>query len=229
MRADGNWQSIAREELRFFGDISAAISHEINNRIAVIYEKAGLLGDLAAMLAKGGDVDPERFAVQSQKIVEQVRLARQVVRNLNRFAHSVDSEHTSIDVTELLEFVVELYARKAAVADAALSVERPAQPVTMTTDPFVFEILVGRALDISLASVGESGEVILAAKERGEGVELKCSGLAEVADPIKFPQGERGVPALLESLGARFRSDSDGTALLLEIPNHEHLLHGRSA
>ena len=52
MKTDFDWQGIAREEIRFFGNVSAAISHEINNRFAVINEKAGLLQDLAATLAR---------------------------------------------------------------------------------------------------------------------------------------------------------------------------------
>ena len=121
MRGAGDWRAIAREETRFFGEVSAAISHEINNRIAVISEKAGLLEDLATMLAQGKEVDPERFGEQSRKIIEQVRLARQIVRNFNRFAHSVDVGHTTVDVVELLEFVAELYARRAAMSLLFLS------------------------------------------------------------------------------------------------------------
>jgi C4-dicarboxylate-specific signal transduction histidine kinase len=229
MSADGDWRAIAREEARFFGDVSATISHEINNRIAVIYEKAGLLEDLAGRLAHGKDVDPERFGVQSRKIVEQVELAKQIVRNLNRFAHSVDVEHTSIEMSELLEFVAELYARKAAMADARLSVAASSQSVTMTANPFMVEIVVGRALDIALTKVGESGEVTIGAEATTDGVLLRFSGLADVTEPIDFPDAEQGAPALLGWLGARFRSDSDGTALLLEILHHEHLLQGRSA
>jgi C4-dicarboxylate-specific signal transduction histidine kinase len=228
MNTEGDWQAIAREKARFFGDVSAAISHEINNRIAVIYEKAGLLEDLAARLAHGKEVDPERFGVQSRKIVEQVALAKQIVRNLNRFAHSVDVDRTTIDMTELLEFVAELYARKAVMADAKLSVASPGQSVSIAANPFMVEILVGRALDIALPKVGESGEVTIAVEDTGKGVRLRFSGLADVTEPIDFTEPEQGAPALLEWFGACFRSDSDGTALLLEIPQREDSLQGRS-
>ena len=229
MSTDGDWRAIAREKARFFGDVSAAISHEINNRIAVIYEKAGLLEDLASMLAKGKEVDPERFGVQSRKIVEQVRLAKEIVRNLNRFAHSVDVEHTTVNIQELLEFVAELYGRKAVMADATLSVAASSQPLTMNANPYTLELLVGRALDIALTKVGESAEVTISAKATDVGVQLRFGGLTDVTEPIDFPEAERGAPATYEWLGARFRSDSDGTALLLEIPHHEHLSQGRSA
>jgi signal transduction histidine kinase len=229
MTGADNWRAIAREEMRFFGAMSAAISHEINNRMAVIYEKAGLLEDLATRLTQGKEVDPERFGVQSRKILEQVRLAREVVRNLNRFAHSVDVDQATVEIDELLELVVALYARKAAMVDATVSVAKASQPVALTTNPFALETLVGRGLDIALARVAEGGTVIVGAGATDEFVKVTFSGLTGVNEPIEPPEAVQEVAALVEWLGARFRSDSDGTALLLEIPRHEHLMQGRSA
>lgn len=228
MSGDGNWQAIAREEMRFFGDVSAAISHEINNRMAVIYEKAGLLEDLAMRLAQGKEVDPERFAVQSRKILEQVRLAREVVRNLNRFAHSIDVDQATIELDELLEFVVALYARKAAMVDATLSVAKASEAVALTTSPFMLETLVGRGLDIALARVEDGGTVIVGAEASDELVTLTFSGLTGVNEPIEPPEAAQEVAALLEWLGARFRSAPDGTELVLEIPDSGLRLQGRT-
>jgi hypothetical protein len=39
--------SLGRQGLQFFGKISASVSHEIKNVLAVIGENAGLLEDLA--------------------------------------------------------------------------------------------------------------------------------------------------------------------------------------
>ena len=228
MSADADWQAIAREELRFFGDVSAAISHEINNRIAVIYEKAGLLEDLASMLAKGKDVDPERFRVQSRKIVEQVALAKQIVRNLNRFAHSVDVEESTVDLRELLEFIAELYARKAVMANATLSVAESSQAVTMTTNPFLLETLIGRGFDIALARIGDGSTLSIAAGAADGIVRVTFSGLDGLRDPIEVPDAAQDVPALLGWFGARFTSETDGTTLVLDIPDHERREQGRT-
>ena len=228
MKTAGDWRTIANEEMLFFGDVSAAISHEINNRMAVISEKAGLLEDLATRLTQGKEVDPERFGVQSRKILEQVRLAREVVRNLNRFAHSVDVGESTVDLGELLEFIAELYARKAAMVDATVSVAKASRPVALTTNPFALETLVGRGLDIALAHIGDGGTVVLGAEAIGEGVRVTFSGLAGLGEAIEMPDAARGVPALLESLGARFASEADGTTLVLEILDHEHRSHGRT-
>jgi signal transduction histidine kinase len=229
MKAEADWQAIAREELRFFSDVSASISHEINNRFAVIFEKAGLLEDLAARLALGKEVDPERFGVQSRKVIEQVRLAKEIVRNLNRFAHSVDIEASTIDVHDVVEFVAGLYARKAAMADAELSVAKPSRPVTMTADPFALQTVVGRGLDIALDHIGAGGTVVITAGAADRGARVIFSGLELGGGEVEMPDATRGVQALLALLGARFSAQPDGGGLVLEIPDHEHRLHGRTA
>lgn len=228
MTRDVESPPIAREELRFFGNVAAAISHEINNKLAVINEKAGLLGDLAAMLARGREVDPERFDTQSRKIIDQVRLAKQIVERLNRFAHSVDTEVTTFDVQDLLEFVVSLYARKAAAAEVELSVELADRQVTVTASPFVLQTLIGRGLDIALAGADESGAVSVSATASDRGVHVRYAGLAGVTEPIELPDPEHGVPALLAWTGARYCSERHGTALLLEIPDHQPPTQGRT-
>ena len=227
MKTDADWKSIAREEVKFFGSVSAAISHEINNRFAVINEKAGLLQDLAGMMVQGKEVDPERIRVQSGKIAEQVRMAKLVVKNLNRFAHSVDVEHAEVDVAEMIEFVTALYSRKAEMADARLTVVESLDPAIVATSPFVLEVLIGRGTEIALSMIGESGVIAVDARAISGGVRVRFSGLEGLSDPLELP-GAAAITALLESVEASFRGEADGTALLLDIPDHQLSPLGRT-
>jgi hypothetical protein len=227
MTDNADWKRIAREELDFFGGVAAMISHEINNRFAVINEKAGLLNDLAGMLAGGKEVDPERLELQSRKIVDQVRLAKRTVGHLNRFAHSIDVETATIDVADFLEFVAALYARKASVAEVELVVEQPAETVSMTTDPFAFITLIGRGLDIALARAGRDKKIVVSAARDSGDVEVRYRGLDGLLEPVEFPDSKLGVPALLEHCGARYRSEG-GAALLLHLPQRDPQPHGRT-
>jgi len=227
MKNDADWRSVARGEMRFFGNVSAAISHEINNRFAVVNEKAGLLQDLAAMMAKGKEVDPERIGLESSKIAEQVRLAKVVVGNLNRFAHSVDVEQAEVDVSEMIGFVAALYTRKAEMADARLEIVEPGENALVATSPFAFAALIGRGIESALSRIGESGVVTIGAQAVDGGVRVRFGGLEGVAEPLEFPEGLE-IPALAESLGAGFRAEPGGTALLLDIRNHQQSPHGRT-
>jgi C4-dicarboxylate-specific signal transduction histidine kinase len=221
MNRGADWDAIAREEILFFGGICAAVSHEINNRLAVINERAGLLDDLAGVLATGKPVEPGRLRSQSQKILEQVRSARDVVRNLNQFAHSVDTWHASVDVTDLLTLLAQLYARRAANVDATLSVARPSQPVSLSTMPFLVENLIGRGIDLALAHLGPSRGVTITAEATTKGVRLRFAGLAGVSESSCRVDDDPGAAALLDRLGARLRPNDDGSALLLEMVHRE--------
>jgi C4-dicarboxylate-specific signal transduction histidine kinase len=218
MNSESDWEAIALEEIRFFGAVSAAISHEINNRFAVINEKAGLLMDLSSMMAQGREVDPARIETQSAKIGDQVRQAKEIVRNLNRFAHSVDATVAEIDLPELLHFMAALSARRAAAVEASLTVADSREPLAVTTIPFILQALVGRGIDIALTKVGADRAVILAAVKTDSAVEIRFEGLQGVAEPIDFSEAGKNVPALLVPIGARYVVAPDGSALVLQLP-----------
>ncbi len=52
---------IAETGLQFFGEMSASISHEIKNVLAIVNENAGLLEDLTLMADRGKPIDPARL------------------------------------------------------------------------------------------------------------------------------------------------------------------------
>ena len=220
MSSDTDWEAIALEEIRFFGAVSATISHEINNRFAVINEKAGLLRDLSTMLAQGRQVDPARLEIQSTKIGDQVRQAKEIVRNLNRFAHSVDVSVSEIDLPDLLHFMAALYARKAAAAEASLRVSDSCEPAKASTNPFILQALIGRGIEFALSKMGEDRAVVLGAETIGRAAGIRLGGLQGVVEPIDFSTAGENVPALLVPIGARYLAAPDGSALVLQLPEN---------
>jgi len=112
------------KHISFFGAIIAGQSHELTNVFNIINELAGLQLDLLRAEEQGLPVNLARLQEVAGRIQHQVQRGETITRNINRFAHSVDDEQATVEVAELLEFVVELYARKAAMANATLSVVR---------------------------------------------------------------------------------------------------------
>ena len=55
------WDMIGEQGLKFFGKMSATISHEINNALAIINENAGLLQDFTLMAGKRVPIDLDRL------------------------------------------------------------------------------------------------------------------------------------------------------------------------
>ena len=84
--------------LQFFGQISASISHELKNVLAIINENAGLLEDLALMADRGKPIDPERLIKMAATVKRQIGRADGIIKNMNRFAHSADHPVETVDV-----------------------------------------------------------------------------------------------------------------------------------
>ncbi len=94
--------------LRFFGMISASISHEIKNVLAIISESAGLMEDLLLLAQKGGRLDLEKFQAICAKVRRQTQRADGIIKNMNRFSHSVDQDLQRIDLNELIFLVTRI-------------------------------------------------------------------------------------------------------------------------
>ncbi|MGE4292129.1 MAG: sensor histidine kinase [Desulfovibrio sp.] len=146
-----------REELKFFGRVSASVSHEIKNVFAVINEGAGLLDDLCLLAAKGRPLDPERLQSVARSILSQIRRGDEIVKNMNAFAHSVDEDMRDMDLGVCLELIVKLSRRNAAAKSVQLELDenRPAQ---VRTDPYSLGRLLHGVIALALESA-ESGAV----------------------------------------------------------------------
>lgn len=217
MTAGEERHSVAREQTRFFGRVSAAISHEINNRFAVIYEKAGLIQDLAMMMESGKPIDPARFGGQSTKIIEQVQMAKAVVEKLNRFAHSVDVDYREVNLPEVFKFVIALYSRKLEAVDAQIKVNDPPEPATLKTDPFALQTVLGGLLDIALSGIGEERNLSVEFETFHNGVTIRMTGISLRTERL-FPDELAGLPAVIDRLGASFRTEDEGAKLILDLP-----------
>ena len=61
---------IAETGLQFFGRISASISHEIKNVLAIVNENAGLLEDYSIMAEGGMPLDPARLKKMASTVMK---------------------------------------------------------------------------------------------------------------------------------------------------------------
>ncbi len=183
-------------DIRFFGTVTASISHEIKNVLTIINETSGLLDDFAlkAQLTEG-ELDPARARDTAAAIARHVRRADGIVRNLNRFAHSADRSRESIDLLDLLELFVALAGRLAANRGARLQLAAEGDAVNVVTAPFSLLHLLWRCLEFALVTLKAVDNLHLVVSDavRGEDggcrVELIWETRGEnVIDPsVEFP------------------------------------------
>ena len=134
--------------LQFFAKISASISHELKNVLAIINENAGLLEDFTLMAERGVALEPARLKTMAAGVKKQVSRADAIIGNMNRLAPSTDRPHATVDLAQTIETVIALTARFALMRGVRIDLQLPQNPVTLQTAPFFLMNLIwqiGRA------------------------------------------------------------------------------------
>lgn len=159
------------DRLAFFGRMNAHISHEIKNILATISETSGLLLDIMELagvekLERGG-----RMIELCERVVGLVDRGNATVRNMNRFAHSVDEPVTETDLAELLELTASLAAYMPYNRKVNLVVRGKA---VLTTRPFLLMNLLYEGLARIFPDMDMKAEatLTLAAQDGGARITL---------------------------------------------------------
>jgi C4-dicarboxylate-specific signal transduction histidine kinase len=160
---------IGEAGLQFFGRMSASISHELKNVLAIIKENAGLLNDYLSMMSKGKPIDPERFQTVAQRIDAQTRRADNIIKYLNQFAHTVDNFSQQVDLNQVVDLLTVLHQRPAAQQQVSLSARPADNPVEVTTAPFVLLTALGLGVSFALPAVAKGKTLTLAAARSEDG------------------------------------------------------------
>lgn len=132
-----NIETVDMWGLKFFGEISASISHDIKNELSVINENAGLLQDYTRMAEKGHPLDLKRVQRVAMKMQERVRRADTIVQNLNKFSHTIDHPLIKVDISEALSLLTSLTDRLTSAKNHLIRIINPKEPAVVRTSPFL--------------------------------------------------------------------------------------------
>lgn len=167
----------AKDGLRFFGRMSAAISHDLKNTLSIMNESAGLIEDLALLTEKGRPLDPQRIHQLGATIKRQIQRNDGIVRNMNRFAHSVDDPLKEMSLASSLEMLLSICRRLTDARGIAVSVAPPDREIAIVTRPFYLYHLVWRLLEWGLDYAGAGKRLVLQIDPVPGAVRLVCRGL----------------------------------------------------
>lgn len=203
----------SRKDLRFFGTVSASVSHELKNVLAVINEAAGLLEDLALMAGRGMPLDPERLARAATTILGQVRRGDAIVRAMNGFAHLPDEPEDAprggTDLTATLTLAVSLFTRMADMRQVSLRLGHCA-PALSQADPFDLTRLLHGAMLAAFGSMSRGDTLTVSVSPAPEGARLV---LSPSGNPLALPDDPQ-VLALADQLEAVATLDDTGSLVL---------------
>ncbi len=204
-------ESIGACGLHCFGSISASVSHELKNALAIINENAGLLEDLSFMAEKGLPLDPAKLKSLAANIGKQIQRADGIIRNMNRFAHSTDETVKCIDLGETMALIVTLSSRLAAMKCVTLIFKPPPQTICVTTHLFYLENLIWLYIKEILERTGTEKEITLTLRSQQESA-------AVIFSPVDVPVTDGRAIDLLSYLKATQSANSQHRELLIILP-----------
>ena len=193
---------IADTGLQFFGEMSASISHEIKNVLAIVNENAGLLEDFSFMADRGIPIDPARLKAMADAVKKQVGRADGIIKNMNRLAHSIDQTFTIVELNETIHLLVGLTDRFSVMRGVQVDLQLPENPVKFQTAPFFLMNLLWLCLDFSMSASGDEKRVELVVEEAESSVRIRFQRLADLSDALleTFPSDrEKSLLAVLEA------------------------------
>jgi signal transduction histidine kinase len=157
----GNTEDVMRAEyLAFVGRVSASLSHEIKNTLAIIGETSGLISDLLEYSPPPSDWETfPRFKELLTSIASQVDRSVTIVTRLNRFAHSMDDPLVSLELNELLQDINNLAQRFANLKEVRLETQPSNGSLPVRTDPFRLQQVVFGFIDRGLQAAPKDSSV----------------------------------------------------------------------
>ncbi len=103
------------------GRLAAGVAHEINNPLAIINEKAGLIQDIFTFGTRY--VDANKLSRQVEAILASVNRCGAITRRLLRFARHMDVSLEAIDLKEIVEEVLGFLGKEAEYRCIQLAVD----------------------------------------------------------------------------------------------------------
>jgi C4-dicarboxylate-specific signal transduction histidine kinase len=203
----------------FLGSVTASFSHEINNVMAIIAELAGLMEDLLRVADQGNPPPLERIRGISERIGTQVKRGEEMIKRLNRFAHTMDEPVKTIDMTNLLVDLIALSERLRTRRRARLETRFPEETILLVNNPFLLQQAVFSCMELVLAASQENQLLKLILEKQEGGARITVAG----EDPmVKTDEAALSfLPILMNELGGKVEdisADNGKLSVVLFIP-----------
>jgi len=167
-----------KKYLEFIGAVTASLSHDVNNVLAIIRETAGLLEDYAYAQEQGRAPDQEKQKQATGRIGAQTVRGAELVGLLNRFAHSMNMTDQEFNAVDAFNTITALCLRFAVLKKAQLRTLCKAEEIFLKGRSIDLMHLVYRCIELALmdAKPGAGIDAVLEEEDGGARVLISCTG-----------------------------------------------------
>ena len=187
-------------KLASIGRLAAGVAHEINNPVAIINEKVGLMEDLLKLTEDFPR--KEKFLQQIGVVQQSVKRVSDITHRLLGFARHLPVKREQIHLDGLLNEVLGFLGREAEYRNIKidLNIDRDVPPVN--GDRGQLQQVFLNILNNAMAAVQKGGNIDISAKVKGEhrvevaiaddGMGIPPADLQKIFEPFFSTKGERG-------------------------------------
>jgi len=234
---DKQEQLVEVEKLASLGRVAAGVAHEINNPLAVINEKAGLLQDFLEV--SGEFKHRERFGALLTGITDSVKRCRTITHQLLGYARRVEVTVEPIEVNREVQRVREYLQSEIASKEIRLQITLAENLPTAYTDRVEFEQVLINIIKNAIDAAPRHGTIAIATQAKNQrwlqvtvgdnGPGIPTDQLKQLFEPF-FTTKEKGKGTglglfvsrgIMKKLGGKILVESVvgfGTVFTLELP-----------
>jgi two-component system NtrC family sensor kinase len=149
-------------KLASLGRLAAGVAHEINNPLAIINEKAGLLKDLVEFSKEYHDRD--KLLSQVDSILRSVNRCREITHRLLGFAKRMDLKVETIHLNELLQEVLGFLEKEAFHRNIKVNFNLAPDLAPIAHDRGQLQQVFLNIINNAFEAVQDGGNIIIATK-----------------------------------------------------------------
>lgn len=173
-------------KLSSIGRLAAGVAHEINNPMAIINEKAGLMKDL---IDYGSDVpEKEKFLALTDSILNSVARCRSITHRLLGFARRMEVQIEEMDLNEVIRETYSFLEKEALYRNLDIRLQLAENLPRIASDRGQLQQLFLNLLNNAFAAVENGGMISITSWERDidtVGISIQDNGCGMSEETLK--------------------------------------------
>lgn len=224
-------------KLATIGRLAASVAHEINNPLAIINEKAGLIKDLFTIRRQYSADD--RLLAMVDSILKSVSRAGAITKRLLTFAKNFDASMESLHLGKVIEDVLGFLRKDAELRSINIKVDSPPDLPQIESDRGKLQQILLNIINNAFLAMKDGGDLEISVGSRDKDsvyIRIKDNGcgiskenLDHIFEPFfstRVKEGGTGLGlsityGLVQELGGRIEVESEvgkGTTFTITLP-----------
>jgi len=145
------------QKLSSIGRLAAGVAHEINNPLAIINEKAGLMKDLLGL--QDDFPGKAKFAAQVDAVIKAVERCRGITHRMLGFARRMDVKIEGLNLNEVIQETASFLVREAEHRNVSLALDLNPNLSLIESDRGQLQQVILNILNNALAAIPNQGAI----------------------------------------------------------------------